>query len=90
MMTSLNTNYGHSTTGSFILSAERRDDLVQEILALLPYKYFKADEQAKDAFWRQVITAVDGGEQDVTRLAGLYQHRGAAIARDLKIPVDLD
>ena len=87
-MISLKSNY--STIGSFILSAERQDDLVQEILALLPYEYFKASDQDRNAFWTRVITAIDGGEQDVTRLAQLYEHRGAAIAREIGIPVDGD
>ena len=85
-MISLKSNY--STIGSFILSADRQDDLVQEILALLPYEYFKAADQDRNAFWTRVITAIDGGEQDVTRLAQLYQHRGAEIAQDLHILVD--
>ena len=87
-MISLKSNY--STIGSFILSADRQDDLVQEILALLPYEYFKAADQDRNAFWTRVITAIDGGEQDVTRLAQLYEDRGEGIAREVGDPVDRD
>ena len=62
----------YSTTGSFIVSSQRYD-LYLEIMAHLPYKFFRDDEQVQDDFWKQANTRIEAGDTDAETLAQLYQ-----------------
>lgn len=80
----------YSTLASIAVLDRIGLDAFWEILSILPDEYHDQPKDEQEKYWDQVYHEAARGEQDVEKLAQLYQHRGAAIARDLEIPVDLD
>lgn len=57
------------------------EDAYVTLLSLLPDSFFDLDEQAKDAFWKQALAALNAGETDLDRLAGMAATQDEAIIR---------